>query len=122
MVQLDVVLLPTGGTQVYPDPISAHTNDSVSWVFHSFNSAVKSVEVVFQNQSQSYFFHHKGGGQTKNVIADLVAGNATIWGRAPNANGPGTQARVKYTINAYDVNGNAMNQYYLDPDVITEQP
>lgn len=124
MVQIDVSLLPTGTvrTQVNPDPSSAHKDDSVYWVFHSFDPTVSAVEIVFDTPSESYFFPRtKGSKPFPSLKADLVNGSATLWGRAPSLGFAG-QRPSKYTINAYDASGTAILAYFLDPTVVTEEP
>lgn len=122
MVQIDVSLLTTGTrTQVNPDPSSAHSDDSVYWVFHSFDPTVAEVEIAFDKASESYFFPRGNGPAFKSLRANLVGGSATIWGRAPHIGGAG-QRPTKYTINAYDAAGNPIAAYYLDPTVVTEEP
>jgi hypothetical protein len=125
MVQIDISLLPTLPSptiNVNPDPSSAHTDDAVLWVFHSFDPTITSVEIVWKNASESYFFPRKATGiPAKSIRTDLIAGGATIWGRAPSLGMPGSRSS-DYTINAYDSPSATLPVYSLDPTVITEQP
>jgi hypothetical protein len=136
MVQIDISLLPKSGTPtgtINPNPFpdsSAHTNDEVLWVFHVFDSNIKSVEIEWRPGTKSYLFPHKGNGNAATrVRTDVVGGTATIWGRAPDLNNPPPNPprteRCKYNINAYDVPASVTGvqpAYSMDPDVITEQP
>lgn len=123
MVQIDVIFLPAGAanrTTVNPDPTSAHLNDWVSWVFHSFDDTIDSVQIEFDNQGESYFFPRGGGPPFKSLRTDLISGGATIWGRAPDL-GNGSFPS-KYTVKAYDKSNHEIGVYTLDPTVVTEQP
>ena len=123
MVQIDVLLLPTGAvrTQVNPDPTSAHTNDWVNWVFRSLDPTVESVQIEFDHQGESYFFPRGGGPPFTSLKTDLTSGGATIWGRAPGLAHAGSQSS-KYSIRAFDSSNHEIAAYYLDPTVVTEQP
>src|SRR5262245_38553881 len=125
MVQIDVIFLPTGATpedrtKVNPEPASAHLNDWVSWTFRAFDDEIDSVQIEFDHDAESYFFPRGGGPPFKSLKTDLISGGATIWGRAPDL-GVGSFPS-KYTIKAFDKHNHVIDEYTLDPQVITEQP
>ena len=128
MVQIDVTFLPSGAvrTSVSPDPSSAHTNDQVYWVFHSFDDTIKSVQIQFKPNNKSYFFPRGHGNPNQSLTTDLVSGSASLWGRAPELQADGSE-NSDYTIRAFSTPSGATPQheipdYYLDPTVVTEQP
>ena len=128
MVQIDVTFLPSGPvrTAVTPTLTSAHSNDQVNWVFHSFDPAILSVQVQFKPNNKSYFFPRGQGNPHQSLQTDLVSGGAILWGRAPGLPADGSEAS-DYTIRAYathsdDPHQNELPAYYLDPTVVTEQP
>src|SRR5262245_24853261 len=106
MVQIDVTFLPTGTrTPVSPDPSSAHTNDQVYWVFHSFDPAIQSVQIQFKPNNRSYFFPRGSGNPHQSLQTDLVSGGATLWGRAPSLPTNGSEDS-EYTIRAFSTASN----------------
>ena len=107
-------------TTVDHDPSTSHANSPVMWNFQSLDPGVDSVEIAFQDPSDTYFPSRSGGAAT-NCVAKLTTGYASIWGTTPHLKKHGVHPS-KYTIKAYDSNGVAMPLYELDPTVVTVDP
>jgi hypothetical protein len=120
MPNIQVVFPATGNPILLHDAEMCPRGEVITWCFHSANSEIKSVEVVFDDAASSFF------GNTSTPLSrrvPLTNGQADFYGHVPNYPVPLSSPKIaKYTVKAYDAvtGGNVVAA--VDPVIITSQP
>jgi len=115
------VVFPVSGTPILLNGAEiCARGEVITWCFHSDNTAIKSVEVVFADPGSSFF------GNTPTPLSrrvPLVHGQADFYGHVPDYTVPLPLPKIaKYTVRGYDAptGGNVVAE--VDPIILTPQP
>jgi hypothetical protein len=117
MPNVHVIFPEKGKTIVDNDPEALVAGRCLEWHFHSERSDVAKVGIEFEDPT-AQFFRVNGGRQ--NHFEALLAERPTIWVKPPRQKQ--SQTRWKYTIRAWDANGNELKDLELDPQIILDEP
>src|SRR5262245_34904073 len=122
MSHIQVIFQNGMPAMVLDDPEAVMQKEIFHWQFHTLNTPVRKVRITFQQQDAEFFPH--GSGQASNSITKDILHGQTIWGQAPEyfTSGPPQSRPDKYTIEAFDQNGNQLNWATNDPTIRTDGP
>jgi hypothetical protein len=120
MPNIQVIFPATGKPTLRHETEICPRGEFITWCFHSDNSSIKSVEVVFGDPGSTFF------GNTSTPLSfrkPLVNGQVDFYGRVPNYPVPLPSPKfAKYTVKGWsDVVGGTVLEY-LDPVIVTSQP
>ena len=120
MPNIHVVFPATGNPMLNNGAEICPRGDVITWCFHSDNSNIKSVEVVFSDPGSTFF------GNTATPLSHRKAmanGQADFYGHVPDYPVPLSMPKIaKYTVRGYDAvtGGNVVAE--VDPVIVTSQP
>ena len=97
----------------------APRGEPITWCFHSANSDIKSVEVIFEDEDAKFFANTEP--KTRRRVP-MVEGQADFYGRVPVYETLHEPKVAKYTIKAYGSEAGSDQLAELDPVIVTSQP
>ena len=98
--------------------IAAHTGQTVSWYFISWDANIEFARIEFDDHEANFF--PQAGGYTNTV--PVVNGSASMTGTVPAPVAPGDLTVKSYAIKALNHDQQSIDTYTIDPDVVTVDP
>ena len=139
MQNIYVTFPPKGPPTVNPEDEAVIAGHQISWHIENFNPAVAGVKIEFEapEGASPLVYFPTFGEEPDKVVAkskslkkglDPRASStappcwvATIWGEAPSP-GKGRTRRDKYWVKGIGANGNALEEFSVDPKIVTSDP
>ena len=117
MLKINVVFPKQGETMVLEDPTAVVADRIIQWQFHSYRPDVEDVGIVFKDADANFF---SVNGVLQNHCETNMRDRAIIWAK-PHKQSPSNRRR-KYSIIAWDIKGQKIQDLELDPTIIIDDP